>query len=65
MIFGKINNLPIPEWIKDPLYACPVCGTPYYGTLVYHFFFNGNSHDYPIVILCAMGISAIFVKIKK
>lgn len=65
MIFGKIRELEIPEWMKPPLYDCPVCMMPHYGSIFYWIFFPLNISEWILVILVAMGIATVFVKIKK
>lgn len=36
MIFGKIQNYAFnwPEWLKKPLFGCPICMAPWWGVLV-------------------------------
>lgn len=60
-IFGKLgiwlhNNLP--SWAHDPVFACPVCQVPYYGTVIalilgYEWW----------VIFPAMGLNVVIIKL--
>lgn len=65
MIFGKIRDIKMPEWLADPLYDCPICSCPYYGSVAYWIIFHDTVMMWIIVILVAMGINTVFVKIKK
>ena len=65
MIFGKIRELNVPKWMREPLYECPVCSTPYYGSIIYWLFLRGGIIEWILVIFVAMGIATIFVKIKR
>ena len=65
MIFGKINYLRIRNYIKSPLYECPVCMSAWYGSVIYWFCFAGSWHEWLIVIPVSMGMITFFVKIKK
>jgi len=65
MIFGRIRNLNIPEWMEEPLYGCVVCMTPYYGSAIYWIFLGDGMIEWILVILVSMGIATFFVKIKK
>lgn len=64
MIFGFIREYGdqrLPEYIQKPLYDCPICGTPYYGTLIYLFKY-GVTENMVWVILMAMGWNVLVVK---
>ncbi len=65
MIFGKIRDIEMPDWLATPLYDCPICQTPWYGTILYVIFFRQNWVEWILVIGVAMGINTIFVKMKK
>lgn len=60
-IFGfmqRFNN-----WkIAPALFDCPICMSPYYGSLLYILIYGINI-QLPIVVLCAMGINAAINKL--
>lgn len=59
MIFGFVRKLfeNAPEWVKNPLFDCPVCMTPWWGFLAYSLFFGVGWNDFVAVIMAAMGIN--------
>lgn len=66
MIFNGIKKLIKPEWhISKPIYGCPICMTPWWGTLMYAvFFWSGSFYqwiDWLCVVGCATGFSVISV----
>lgn len=65
MIFGKIRDIKMPDWLTNPIFDCPVCQMPYYGSIFYWWLFHESVKDWVVVILVAMGIATIFVKIKR
>src|SRR5688572_7238366 len=68
MIFDGIKNFNIPGWIRKPLYSCPICMTPWWGTLLYWIFFHGSLCGWLLTVGAASGInvfSVIFLYIKK
>lgn len=65
MLFEKIRDIEMPEWLSSPLYSCPICQIPYYGSVAYWVIFHNSWINWIIVILVAMGMATIFVKIKK
>lgn len=65
MVFGKIRELNVPDWMENPLFECPVCMQPYYGSAIYWLFLGSSIKEWVLVILVAMGIATIFVKLKR
>ncbi len=64
MIFGKINNIIKPESILyKPVYACPICMTPWWGTIIYLLFFHISFIDWVLTIGCAGGFSTLSLAI--
>lgn len=63
MIMDWIKKIFNPDWyICKPLYTCPICMTPWWGSLIYYiFFWSGDWKQYAITILAASGISVINV----
>lgn len=65
MIFGKVrvwfSNLK--EFYQKPLFDCPICLCPYYGTAIYWLLFGNNWKEWLIVIFIAAGINTVYVKL--
>jgi len=62
MIFEGIKKLIKPEGhLYKPIYGCPICMTPYYGTIVYLIFFRLSVMDWLLTIGTAAGISVLSV----
>lgn len=70
-IFGKIRKLgnkDNPKFFEKPLYDCPVCMTPYYGSIAYWLIYGLWLHaaswqEWIVVVLAAMGLNAILVNL--
>ena len=62
MIFESIKKIIKPEgMIYKPIYGCPICMAPYYGTLIYVFCFPLSWIDGVLTIATAAGMSVISV----
>lgn len=62
MIFGKIQELILPEEpISKPIYGCPICMTPWWGTAIYWIFFHIGFCNWILTIGCASGISVLVI----
>jgi len=62
MIFEGVKKLIKPEGhIYKPIYGCPICMTPYYGTIMYLLFFRLSFVDWLLTIGTAAGMSVISV----
>lgn len=62
MIFNGIQNWVKPEdWMSKPIYNCPICMTPYYGTLIYVLFFGVSLQDWLLTVGTACGFSVVSV----
>lgn len=61
MSWVKVFNFP--EWIEKPLYGCPMCMTPWWGTLIYFTLLNLpiNFQVYLLTIGSACGMSVLSV----
>jgi hypothetical protein len=66
---GKFLERILPEAIHKPIFACPICMTPWYGTLLYWLIpwqkLNltvSNWLEWPVVIIVAMGINIVINK---
>jgi len=68
MIFEKIKDWIKPEgFLYKPIYGCPICMTPWWGTLIYFLLMNGNLatwqgwQAYLLTIGAAAGFSVISI----
>lgn len=70
-IFGFVNKLNIPERLQDPLFACNVCMTPWWGTNLYWLIWHPNVDrdfnlfwiEWLVVVFSAMGLNGIVNKL--
>jgi hypothetical protein len=65
-IFGKVAawlKKRLPEYLRKPLFECPICMVPWYGVPAYLFIWGWNK-ELILVIFAAMGINAIVVVIE-
>lgn len=63
-IFSFVRNwIDEKKKISKPIYSCPICMTPYYGTALYLIFFNHGFADWFLTIGAAAGLSVIYVLI--
>lgn len=53
----------LPEKLQKPIYACPICMVPYYGSALYWLILGSNWIEWGIVIISAMGLNAVLVKL--
>lgn len=75
MIFYELTNKleKWPEFIRKPLFECPVCMTPWWGTLIYLIgYFSGLPEFAELTlarllftVLVASGINTIFLILNK
>lgn len=66
MIFSKIPSYAarwkyFPKWFIKPLFECPICATPWYGTPIYWIVWGNSIEEYIVVIIATMGLSSIIV----
>lgn len=64
MIFEKLGNFfkcKLPEILWKPVFDCPICMTPWYGTIIYFILFTFSWKDYLGTIFTAAGIACVFV----
>lgn len=62
MIFSKIKDYIKPEGnLYKPIYGCPICMTPWWGTLIYVLFIHVSFVHWLFVIGAASGLSVISV----
>lgn len=61
-IFESIKNIIPPKGkLYKPIYGCPICMTPWYGTAIYMIFFSGSFSEWLLTIGSAAGFSVIWV----
>jgi hypothetical protein len=56
------KNLPV--WLEKPLFSCPVCQVPWWGSLIYWLFLGSDWREWIICIFAAMGINSVIVWFK-
>ena len=62
MIFHGIRKLIDPEAaISKPIYNCPICMGPWWGTLIYILFFHESFKSYLLTVGAASGLCVIAV----
>lgn len=59
---AKFYEKTFPESIQKPLHECPICLTPWYGSLIYVLIWGAN-WQWPVVVLTAMGLNVVIVKL--
>lgn len=67
-IFGFIGNFlqeKLPTKLHNPIFDCPVCMTPWYGTIIYWIIWHNNIKEWIIVVLIAAGINILASKLNK
>lgn len=65
-IFGFVRTKwfkNLPEYWQKPIFDCPICLCPYYGTALYWLIFGYSWQEWLIVIFCAAGVNTVFVKL--
>lgn len=65
-IFGFIGKWLhdwLPPKLHQPVYECPVCMAPWYGTVIYWIFWHQGRKEWIICIIAAMGLNAVLVKL--
>jgi hypothetical protein len=65
MIFGRIRAIltKLPEFYQKPIFDCPICQCPWYGTALYWLIWGQSWHEWVVVIFAAAGLNAIFIKL--
>jgi len=63
-IFEGIKKIIPPEGkLYKPIYGCPICMTPWWGTIIYMLFFDIGFKDWLLTIGAASGFSVLWVLI--
>lgn len=60
---GKWFNKHLPIKLHSPVYECPVCMIPYYGTAIYWIVWGNSWQEWFITCVPAMGLNAIIVRL--
>lgn len=61
-IFNGIRKVIKPKgMLYKPIYGCPICMTPWWGSLIFWIFVGGNIIEWLFIIFTAAGISVLFV----
>lgn len=61
-IFEGIKKIIPPEGkLYKPIYGCPICMTPWWGSVIYWIFFAVSIPNWLLVIGAAAGLSVIWV----
>ena len=66
MIFGFVQKWAekhLLEVLHKPLYDCPICSCPWYGTALYWLIWGNTWQEWLIVIFAAAGLNTVFVKL--
>ncbi|RVT98318.1 hypothetical protein EOD41_16095 [Mucilaginibacter limnophilus] len=62
MIFDGIKKIIEPKGhLYKPIYGCPICMTPYYGTIIYLLFFKVSFADGLLTVAAASGLNVVSV----
>jgi hypothetical protein len=59
-IFSKISDWlfnHIPERLRQPLFACPICMVPWYGSVIYWLLWGTSLTEWIVVMITAVGIN--------
>lgn len=63
-IFEGLANLfsKLPAKLHSPLFDCPICMVPWYGSLLYWIFYAGPIEDWAFTIIGALGLNVVLSK---
>jgi len=50
-------------FLQKPVYACPACMSPWWGTWLYWTFWGDSWHEWIVVIMCTTGANILFVSL--
>lgn len=50
------------KW-HNPIFSCPVCMCPWYGSAVYWIFFHVSAIEWILIVLSATGLNAVINKL--
>lgn len=58
----KWGDKNLPEKLRKPIYDCPVCMAPWYGSAIYWLLWGSGWVEWAVVVIGAMGLNAVIVK---
>lgn len=53
----------LPKKLQKPVFDCPVCMAPWYGTGIYWLVWGNGYVEWIVVIIAAMGLNAVLIKL--
>lgn len=59
------KRLPEESKWKKPIYDCPICMTPWYGSVIYWIFLSADVREWILAMIVAMGINVTAIKVFK
>lgn len=64
-IFGGLRRLfvSLPDKLHNPVYDCPVCMVPWYGSAIYWLAYGVSVRDWLLTVIPAMGLNAVIVRL--
>ena len=51
-----------PQRWRNPLFECPVCSCPWWGTAIYLILWHASIPDWIVTVFCAGGINYVVVR---
>ena len=63
-IFEKLGDwlfVHFPKKLHSPIFECPVCMCPWYGTILYWAIWGCSVKEWLVVIIAAMGLNSVIV----
>jgi len=65
-IFGRLARWlesHLPYQLHNPVFDCPVCQVPWYGTGLYWLIWGTSWQQWPVVVFGAMGLNVILTRL--
>lgn len=53
----------LPEWMHNPVFACPICLTPWYGSVLYWLIWGNSIFEWIVCVIAAMGLNSVILKL--
>lgn len=66
-IFGRLGRWfykKIPEGLHQPVFDCPICMVPWYGSVAYWLIWGVSIKEWLTIIPCTMGINFVLNSIR-
>lgn len=64
-IFGRLGRWlekHLPHYLHNPVFDCPVCQVPWYGSAMYWIIWGSSWQEWPVVVISAMGLNVILTR---